>query len=883
MKNFAFKLAFVLLFSALGFISAHAETVTLTPVADTDIEQFSPDSNFGGNSSAVSGGLGASANHEIRRMLLRFDLSGKIPAGAIINSATLSVQVVRVPQSPQASTFGLHRLLENWSESGATWNARSPGVSWQTPGATGANDSSGATSSTVFISNLGNYIFPSSAALVSDVQSWAENPSGNFGWLLTSADEASLRTARHFATRESGADAPVLTIDYSVPSLAILEQPQSQTVSEGTSVQFSVTASGSPPIHYQWQFNGSDIPNETNATLILNNATPADSGNYSVVVSDSSGKIVSDPAVLSVQPVVFPLPEIAFVEPTNNARFPANGPVNVVVDAGVSNATISRVEFLLGTNRVAIKTAAPFSLVLTNIAPGNYQLSAIATSSTGTSNTAVVSFSIAKPLSVQIVQPATGGKFPLGTNIFLQASVPADSPAASRVDFFADGDFIGESIAPDFTLNWMPTQARDYILNATALDEFGETATSAPVVVRIFVPESERPKIHLTRSPRNFAHLTRPTVSLSGTASDNVGLDRVEVRDNNGSFQPADGTDSWNAEITLAAGLNTIQMRSVDLAGNVSRTLTRFFTFVQKWPLAVEINGDGTVFPDLNNRPLRIGRPYKIRAIPGSGQIFDGWIGTQSDATIVTNIAQSAAILNFVMRSNLTLTATFIPNPFTPARGHFSGLFFDTNAPAPESTGTFALQVSTRGAFSGRIILARKRYPFHGRFDPTGNARIVILRPGNRPIAGSLNLNLTNGADKVFGSITDGNWTAELQANRNVFDPKTNPAPETGRVDFQFLSAADPTREEATGFAKISASGHVMFAGALADGRKFSFATSLGSNSSAPFFVLSRTGDEMLAGWIDFLPTISGRIDWVLAAANGFSVQLNVAPRETSP
>jgi len=62
-------------------------------VADSELRQFNPDGNFGGDASMVSGALGERANGEVRRAVVRFDLAGQIPAGAIINSVTLRLVV----------------------------------------------------------------------------------------------------------------------------------------------------------------------------------------------------------------------------------------------------------------------------------------------------------------------------------------------------------------------------------------------------------------------------------------------------------------------------------------------------------------------------------------------------------------------------------------------------------------------------------------------------------------------------------------------------------------------------------------------------------------------------------------------------------------------
>ncbi len=305
----------------IAFASVHirAETVILNPIADTDIEQFSPSVNFGASATAVSGALGTAASHEIRRMLLRFNFTGKIPAGAVVSSVTLRVQVTRVPQQPANSTFGLRPLLQSWIETAVTWNSRFSGTPWQTPGASGAADSAAAPSSTVFVAGFGSYVFPSTPALVADVQGWLNNSSANFGWLLVSTDENSLRTARHFGTRESSS-APVLTVTYTVPPLAISQQPQSRTVLEGTSVQFAVVASGAPPIRYQWQFYNTDIPGATNTTFNLASAQLTNAGSYTVIVSNSTESVTSVPAILTVNPIVLPVPTVTFLEPTNGAR-----------------------------------------------------------------------------------------------------------------------------------------------------------------------------------------------------------------------------------------------------------------------------------------------------------------------------------------------------------------------------------------------------------------------------------------------------------------------------------------------------------------------------------------------------------------------------------
>ena len=80
----------------------------------------------------------------------------------------------------------------------------------------------------------------------------------------------------------------------------IAQQPQSVTTNAGAAVAFSVTATGSAPLAYQWRFGGSPISNGTNTTYTLAAATTNNAGNYDVIVTNSSGTVTSSVAVLTV-------------------------------------------------------------------------------------------------------------------------------------------------------------------------------------------------------------------------------------------------------------------------------------------------------------------------------------------------------------------------------------------------------------------------------------------------------------------------------------------------------------------------------------------------------------------------------------------------------
>ncbi len=94
----------------------------------------------------------------------------------------------------------------------------------------------------------------------------------------------------------------VLTVLTGVSPPAIVTQPASQCVVAGANVSFQVTASGTAPLSYQWQFNGAKLSGANGTSLTLSNVQSANAGNYTVVVTNSIGSVTSSAAGLTVLP-----------------------------------------------------------------------------------------------------------------------------------------------------------------------------------------------------------------------------------------------------------------------------------------------------------------------------------------------------------------------------------------------------------------------------------------------------------------------------------------------------------------------------------------------------------------------------------------------------
>jgi len=83
----------------------------------------------------------------------------------------------------------------------------------------------------------------------------------------------------------------------------ITTQPANQTVTAGQTATFSVAASGTAPLSYQWQMNAADIPGATSTSYTTPVTTTGNSGEtFRVMVSNSAGSVTSNSATLTVNP-----------------------------------------------------------------------------------------------------------------------------------------------------------------------------------------------------------------------------------------------------------------------------------------------------------------------------------------------------------------------------------------------------------------------------------------------------------------------------------------------------------------------------------------------------------------------------------------------------
>lgn len=133
---------------------------------------------------------------------------------------------------------------------------------------------------------------------------WGGDASGTGASKSVTFNTVGPRTVTVYRQASSGysqSNTATSTIDVSAaPPATIAQQPQSQTAVTGSTVTFSVSATGTGTLSYQWLKNGNAIVGATGSTLSLANVQTTDSAGYSVVVTHNGTATTSNTAWLPI-------------------------------------------------------------------------------------------------------------------------------------------------------------------------------------------------------------------------------------------------------------------------------------------------------------------------------------------------------------------------------------------------------------------------------------------------------------------------------------------------------------------------------------------------------------------------------------------------------
>ena len=178
-------------------------------VDDTWINMKEPNKNYGKEEKLEIGAFGPETSHG----LIRFDVSA-IPAGALINAATIRLYFDGASEQPPGSGIFAHRIENPWDEGrkkgstgdGANWDDRDLNVPWNSAGGDYVSSSISFTP----MGAAGAYHFLDIAAVM---QEWIDGTALNYGVLLRSS--AGVKQAEFMAGDEpSQSQRPRLLVSY---------------------------------------------------------------------------------------------------------------------------------------------------------------------------------------------------------------------------------------------------------------------------------------------------------------------------------------------------------------------------------------------------------------------------------------------------------------------------------------------------------------------------------------------------------------------------------------------------------------------------------------------------------------------------------------------
>jgi len=430
----------------------------------------------------------------------------------------------------------------------------------------------------------------------------------------------------------------------------ITAQPISLVVGVGTNATFSVTASGTAPLAYQWRFNSGILSSATGSAYTITSATTNNAGTYTVIVTNSYGSAASSAAVLTVTNSLatnVPLPFIALTAPANSARYAAPATINLAATVTANGHTITKVQFYNGATLLAAATAAPYNFTWTNVSAGSYSLTARAvydSGSTVASTAASVTVTNVTPPSIALTAPVNGASYAAPATINLAATVTANGHTITNVQsvqFYTSQDgWLATCISAPYTFTWTGVVAGSYSVTALVVDDSGNMVYST--AANVTVTNVPLPSIVLT-SPVSGASYTLPaTIPLAASVTAN-GYSITQVQFYNGAtllgaVVAAPYSFSWT---NVIAGSYAVTARAVYNSGSTVSSA------------------------EANVTVAAAGRPAELTFAADSGTFSAPFVdsnGTlsQSVTTGVTNGGQAVYTFNIVNAGNYLVSAMVI-------------------------------------------------------------------------------------------------------------------------------------------------------------------------------------------------------------------------------
>lgn len=181
----------------------------------------------------------------------------------------------------------------------------------------------------------------------------------------------------------------------------------------------------------------------------------------------------------------------------------------------------------------------------------------------------IVTILEAVPPTVSLSSPANNTTVSGTVSVVASAS---DNVGVTKAEFYVNGVLNASDTASPYVYSWdtSPLAAGSYTILAKAYDAAGNVGQSSAVSVTV-IHDTIAPTVSVT-APGNGSALSG-TVTITATASDNVGVSKVEFYENGVLlFASNVAPYSWNWNTTAVAnGSHTLTGKAYDVAGNIGQ------------------------------------------------------------------------------------------------------------------------------------------------------------------------------------------------------------------------------------------------------------------------------------------------------------------------
>lgn len=237
------------------------------------------------------------------------------------------------------------------------------------------------------------------------------------------------------------------------------------------------------------------------------------------VISSNQLTVNSGGSIQGQSQTTAQLPTVAIVSPTNDEVVQEYAATSIQATASdpQGQGTITKVDFYENNGSGAVKigtsTSAPYS-VTWNAPPGTYSLTAVATDSLGLTTTSnPVTLYVNFPPSLQF--STSGTVIAAGGSLTIYSGAADSDGSISLVQFYANGQLIGQSTTPPYSFVWTNVPAGTYTITVKATDNEGGVTTSSGINVTSDTP----PAVSLT-TPSDGTQVQNPAnITLSATAT----------------------------------------------------------------------------------------------------------------------------------------------------------------------------------------------------------------------------------------------------------------------------------------------------------------------------------------------------------------------------